>query len=773
MRTLRPGRASAAVASWQRFLKDKGFLPADFMPSRVFDEATEEATKKFQASVGLPANASVGPKTTAAAIGGGFVPPPSTFEIGPDRGASLAEARPYFLVPVDEDRQSQTDEARARIVEYAAKLPRPVTDIYVISHGWHRNFFDAIAAYDRLSSRLALLMHRRRIKPPKEYCPLFLNVHWHSDPGEDNWVDPAGRRDKANFMSQAQSLFEPISPEKRCFVNDFEDIFELFSRMSAPGTRPLSDGALWGINDRLSGDTTDRSGNRIEGILESYKLADMPPEKSGSTAPPITPADKVAIVWKCYEESQPKRVLVDQSEKENPGGFMRPARAASTLANYVLGVVSLGTLLGGVWALLKLLGRSWNPITALNTFLGSTVEGWLPVTWPTWIKVATAWLLFYVILYVLSRIYLEVRARSATDKTDETTAATRSGAPNADERREEAERARYARGSRGLPLFPILAVIVLEFVILPVILVWLVLNYFVLGSILRGVMLFDERIGRRGDDLEQKGSGPAAFKTMADEQEAAAYRRKPIERFAESARTPLRLLRASTAADSLVNRGAGMIDKQLAFFEMQRKGVKTGRRAAAFIDTLWRDLAAVRIGEQSTVSDGTRIHLLGHSFGGLVVANAARHLTLEHNRAIQSVCLVQGAMASCWFERESTLIERTRGVIGCIYSRYDVANSFIYPVGNQARLAAGAVGLAGSPSVFRGRDGEFASLPRAPVFKVDALPSLLNADASRIIYDGPPLTNGGHDDIFKDDVVNLMWAMTTVKVARLILAEEE
>ncbi len=47
---------------------------------------------------------------------------------------------------------------------------------------------------------------------------------------------------------------------------------------------------------------------------------------------------------------------------------------------------------------------------------------------------------------------------------------------------------------------------------------------------------------------------------------------------------------------------------------------------------------------------------------------------------------------------------------------------------------------------------------------VDALPRplLLNLDASRLIYEGDKATGGGHDDIFKDDVVNLAWAVTRV-----------
>lgn len=39
-------------------------------------------------------------------------------------------------------------------------------------------------------------------------------------------------------------------------------------------------------------------------------------------------------------------------------------------------------------------------------------------------------------------------------------------------------------------------------------------------------------------------------------------------------------------------------------------------------------------------------------------------------------------------------------------------------------------------------------------------PFLLNLDASRLISEGNAALGGGHNDIFKDDVVNLIWAVT-------------
>jgi hypothetical protein len=37
-------------------------------------------------------------------------------------------------------------------------------------------------------------------------------------------------------------------------------------------------------------------------------------------------------------------------------------------------------------------------------------------------------------------------------------------------------------------------------------------------------------------------------------------------------------------------------------------------------------------------------------------------------------------------------------------------------------------------------------------------PKVYNLDASRLIYEGGVALGGGHDDVFKDDVVHLLWS---------------
>ena len=68
---------------------------------------------------------------------------------------------------------------------------------------------------------------------------------------------------------------------------------------------------------------------------------------------------------------------------------------------------------------------------------------------------------------------------------------------------------------------------------------------------------------------------------------------------------------------------------------------------------------------------------------------------------------------TAWFEDERRILRCLDGALACVYSRYDSANGFYYPVANHGRLAAGSVA-----------------------------------------------TGGGHDDIFKDDLIHLAWAVT-------------
>jgi hypothetical protein len=118
-----------------------------------------------------------------------------SFEFGPDLNGDLRYHRPYFMLNLPHDGLEAehkhngiasvdvgqgeilhgTDHLKnlpleKRIKEWLHSLPperKPVTDVFILSHGWHRNFFSATAAYDRLVSRLLLLRHSGPLASPR------------------------------------------------------------------------------------------------------------------------------------------------------------------------------------------------------------------------------------------------------------------------------------------------------------------------------------------------------------------------------------------------------------------------------------------------------------------------------------------------------------------------------------------------------------------------------------------------------------------------------
>lgn len=679
------------------------------------------------------------------------------FLLGPDRNDDLRYCRPYFLIPLAApsrnrakagEQREDLKMVKARISGWAQERAggdnaQAITDIFILSHGWHRNFFSGIAAYDRLASRLGMLLRTRRLDPPdrpdfvpsenKNFHPLFLNLHWHSDPGEDEWVDKGGRRRKAEFLQNAREAFQrapvpaqplageknaarqmmrasPIPPgpgqESPCpepaqFVADFEALFELFSEMSAPGKDALSDEKL---NERVPC-LTER--------LDRYVL-----ENDGNA--PFQ--DKVSVAWTCYHEAQAQGVLLDQDEK--PARSLSIAQAFTHLISFLVKVLGLATVIG---LLMTPFARALG-----QTLLRHPRAQWIalhpPVSWlvavsdalftpPLW---DALWRLGGIAFVLLSgaAVMQQFRGKDAPAK--------------------------------GLPILAVASWAYLQVWALIPIVTLLLITYpfgFLLGffdRILGPFRIYRERVGERNSP------------TPTPDWDIRPW-------LADLARLPLVGLRYALARDSPTLALAETIDSQLAFYMMQRRGVQAGPLAADFLADLL---------DETPTLQNARLHFLGHSFGGLVVVNAARHLAFGFRkrsapRRIHSLCLLEGAVASNWFEGETVLCERV-DILASIFSRYDTANGYIYPIGNQGKPAAGYVGLFGVPGRKQKDEhepqGGYATLVRPPdfgpnLFPVPGVPRVLNVDASRLIYAGPPAAGGGHDDIFKDDVLYLTWAV--------------
>ena len=660
------------------------------------------------------------------------------FMMGPDQ-QDIRRSRPYFLVPLFEDApvrvgrtsgmktggneyQDTRQEVQARIRAFLLKQREkpagvgqgPVTDVYVISHGWHRNFYAGISAYDRLSSRLALLVGDGRISllPNMPFNPLFITLHWHSDPGDDDWMDKSGRRHKASFMAEAARLFmlEPekaleyaakrqpppanylgYRPDSLDMVHDFEQIFEYFSELSAPDRSHTWDANLTQNPDRLK-----RMAEDLHAILACYTLTE---------ARFARPEDKVVVAWRCYHEADCRGVQVDAEKPDNNA----PARFLSG-SQSVVAIARFATLILGLPAVLLVLSKPVVP---------------------------------YIWHHLLGTVIVLLLAAGASALLLEENAKWR-----------EAWKREHAREKpeSGLPLVRLVAYLVLQLVCILPALARCLLTY--LSSAIAGrplAHLYDER---------------SVNEAIPPEVRLARY--------------PVRILKQAIGPDSSVMPLADALDSQVAFWEMQRKGAWTGDQAGEFLKEVIEanpETFAPPVGQSAP-----RLHLLGHSFGGLVVANMARKLhTLKLSARINSLCMLEGAIASGWLSDEPDLVKQitlgNRGVITSIFSRYDTANGYIYPLVNQARQALGGVGMCAvsfdrntPPMIPEWRNG-FASLVSPPDLQVTA-PCMLNIDASRLIYYGAPAMGGGHGDIFKDDVLHLLWAVTHIP-ARLQAAAQQ
>jgi hypothetical protein len=596
-----------------------------------------------------------------------------------------------------------------------------VTDIYIVSHGWHRKFFDAVSAYDRLYSRFSILLSRRRLRSPRPYHALFLMLHWNSDPGQDDWVDTAGRRKLTSFLANVDTVFlrptteaESSPPVGANFTDTFEEVYQYLTYVSDPETQALK-----------------RTTPRGDAVVLARKLSAF----TLRDAPHATPPEKVAAVWRCYFEADAQRPLLNQSVGHS--SFYSLGRLLKVSAKFlfaVAGSILLGFLLKpDFWKdkVLPLLGiHRWNQ--APRVLVAAFCIGAL-----------------LMLTCILQQKFFTRRKRA-------------SGKPL------------LALGAWALMQVPLL-ILQLVLLLLGTLLASLFARFARLVRLEQWIGLYDERRGRRDADLERD---PLPMTRLENDlRRHVRFLYNPRLLVAAISRLPTFLMRHAVSHDTRFPTFVTTIDNQLAFWEMQIRGTAAGEAAAAFIAGLVGDLRA-----RDLLQPTVRVHTMGHSFGSLVIANTVRSLALTREYAasvpsVCSVCLIEGALASSWFEREQRLCQFIHGALACIYSGYDTANGFYYPLANAARTAAGYVGLTfagngGNPDHLPSKQNDdtalFASVLETPAL-AEAIskrggrsqpPYILNLDASRIIFDGSVASGGGHDDIFKDDVVHLLWAVT-------------
>lgn len=604
----------------------------------------------------------------------------------------------------------------------------PVTDVYIVSHGWHRKFFSAVSAYDRLYSRFSVLLSRRRLRSPWPYHPLFLMLHWNSDPGEDQWVDPGGRRRLKAFLANVEAVFQrPMSDADLSlsvgsrFTDVFEAIYQHLTRLSAPDTQALHMPA-----------EVQQADKDLAQKLSAFTIRD---------APHATPAEKIGAAWRCYFEADPLRPLLNQNDQ--PTSILGAGRLLKVVVKFlfaVAGAVLLNSVLSKVLSTLS--GLHWQDLAFWREvgryLLGALVGGFV-----------------LMLLCILQQRYFTRNRRA-------------SGKPF------------VALIAWGLMQFPLI-LFQLAYLVVTTALVALLSGIGRLVGLKKVPGLYDERRGWRDETLQPLRTG--ANRDGYD-RDHATHLASPCLLVSALTRLPIEMLTRAVSRDTKLPGFVTVVDSQLAFWQMQRRGAAAGEAAAAFIASLMGNLEREEL--LCTSDEGrsnVRVHLMGHSFGSLLVANMARCLALtpaykSNVPHLRSICLIQGAIASSWFEREVTLLNFIEGALVCIFSGYDTANGFYYPFANAARSAAGYLGLTfvGAktapdrlPSLEDANSAAlFASVLETPDLarlihrhgRQRQPPYLLNLDASRVIFNGPSASGGGHNDIFKDDVVQLLWAVT-------------
>jgi hypothetical protein len=210
--------------------------------------------------------------------------------------------------------------------------------------------------------------------------------------------------------------------------------------------------------------------------------------------------------------------------------------------------------------------------------------------------------------------------------------------------------------------------------------------------------------------------------------------------------------------------------RQLSFWKMKQRARSFGERGGA---ALLRRLMA-------RAGDGVRFHLMGHSFGCIVVsatvagAGAAEPLP----RPVDSLFLVQGAL-SFWSYCSSIPVapgkagyfhpivreRKVRGPVMTTQSVYDTAVGKLYPL---------AAGLAGQVSFAPGELPKYGAVgafgvrgPGVEAVDLEILPAdgdygftpggVYNVESSRVICEGRGPA-GAHSDIAKPEVAHILWS---------------
>ncbi len=242
------------------------------------------------------------------------------------------------------------------------------------------------------------------------------------------------------------------------------------------------------------------------------------------------------------------------------------------------------------------------------------------------------------------------------------------------------------------------------------------------------------------------------------EAEGTAWDPQEVFRRARASESGPGLLGGDSLADSFLSPL-----RQLSFWSMKKRARVVGETGLAHV------IAAL----QSASLKPVRIHLIGHSFGCIVVSAAAMAAATTTGRPVSTLILIQGAMSLWSYSRApkkdkpgyfSSIPQNglVRGAIVTTLSEHDKAVGDLYPMASrlakQYTLAdlplyggVGTYGLCGL--AVTGPDIEIKDGSATYGFVPGGI---YNIDATRIIAEGGGFS-GAHSDIAHPEVAHVAW----------------
>ncbi|MEO8449261.1 MAG: hypothetical protein ABI647_05690 [Gemmatimonadota bacterium] len=210
--------------------------------------------------------------------------------------------------------------------------------------------------------------------------------------------------------------------------------------------------------------------------------------------------------------------------------------------------------------------------------------------------------------------------------------------------------------------------------------------------------------------------------------------------------------------------------RQLSYWTMKKRARTVGEGG---MHTFLKSL------QQATASKGTRIHLMGHSFGTIVISGmlGGPNATGTLPRPVDSTVLVQGAV-SLWSYADAIPFGsagrgyfnrllgdgKVAGPLVITQSRWDSAVGVLYPLASRIKGSAdfgaglpeyGAIGAYGIQGLSGGVATDSKMLPASGVYNFQKR-KVYNLDGSQFIAKKEG-ASGAHSDIAGPEVAHVIW----------------